>query len=128
MAMSIANQVVLDPLLADKFNVTRRAESVGANGRTVVTPTTTNNVVGVVTMYEDIELLRQEFPEIQFATRVISIVSKFKLQTAVQGYQPDYVTWRGDTYAVKRVSPYPQFGAGFYETVATSIDLTDAPI
>lgn len=128
MAIDIASDVILDPLLAERVNVTRRAESVDGNGRSQVTPTTTPNVVGVVTMYEDIELMRQEFPEMQFATRVISFISKFRTQAAVIGFQPDLITWRGDQYVVRKVSPYPQFGAGFYEAVASSIDRMDVAI
>jgi len=126
--IDIASQVVLDPLLAERVTVTRRAEVANAKGRSQVTPTVTPNVVGVVTMYENIELMRQEFPEMQFATRVISFISKFRVQTAVAGYQPDLITWRGDQYVVRKVSPYPQFGAGFYESVASSIDRMDAAI
>jgi hypothetical protein len=128
MAMGIARQVVLDPLFAEKFSIIRRAETVNAQGRTVITPVTTINNVGVVTMNEDIENIRNAFPEMEFATRVISVVTRKKLQAAVTGYQPDLVAWRGDNYLVQRVSPYPQFGDGFYEAICTSIDLVDAPI
>jgi hypothetical protein len=128
MAMGIARQVVLDPYFAEKFNIVRRAETVNAQGRTVVTPITTVNNVGVITMNEDIENIRIAFPEMEFATRVISVVTKKKLQAAVTGYQPDLVVWRGDNYLVQRVSPYPQFGSGFYEAICTSVDFMDAPI
>jgi hypothetical protein len=128
MAMSIANQVVLDPYLADKFTVTRRAEVVNlANGRSSTNDTVTPNVVGVVTMAEDESLLREQFPEYQYATRILSIVTKFRMQTAVEGYQPDKVTWRGDDYIVIRIDPYPQYG-NLYEAIVSSIDKTDAPI
>lgn len=128
MAMSIASQVVLDPYLADKFKVVRRAEVVSDRGRSSTNDQTFANVVGVVCMSEDAEVMRQEFPEMQFSTRVISIVSKFKIQTAVAGYQPDLVVWRGDSYLVRKVSPYPQFGPGFYQSTCSSIDRQDAPI
>ncbi len=128
MSIDIASDVVLDPLLAERVSIIRRAEAMDAHGRSQVTPTTTPNVVGVVTMYEDIELMRQEFPEMQFATRVISFISKFRTQSATVGFQPDLIAWRGDNYVVKRVSPYPQFGAGFYEAVAMSIDRMEAAI
>jgi hypothetical protein len=129
MGMSIASQVVLDPLLADKFSRVRRQETVSeVNGRSTVNTIQTDNLVGVVTMNRDIETIRQEFPEVQFSTRVINVVTKANLQAAVAGYQPDLVIWRGDNYVVLQVSPYPQYGSGFYEAVATSIDLADQPI
>jgi hypothetical protein len=128
MAMTIAPQVVLDPLLAEKFNIVRRAETVDAHGRTVVTPTTTANNIGVIAMNDDIENIRNAFPEMEYATRVIIVVTKKQLRAAVAGYQPDLVVWRGDNYLVRRVSPYPQFGDGFYEAICTSIDFVDAVI
>jgi hypothetical protein len=126
MALEIAQQVVLDPLIADVFNVIRRPVAVGTNGR-VSNPAnvTTVNVPGVVTMYSDAEVIREQFPEIEYATRIISVVCKFMLQTAVSGYQPDLLVWRGDSYLIQKVSPYPQFGSGFYEAVCSSIDLND---
>ena len=126
MAMEIGMDVVLDPLISDKFNIVRRVETVGSTGRSTTTNTTTNNICGVIDMYSDRELIREQFPEMQYATNVISVICKKKLQTAVTGYQPDNVIWRGDTYVVQKCSPYPQFGSGFYQAVCSSIDLTDA--
>jgi hypothetical protein len=128
MGMEIGNYLLFDPLFTERFSLIRRLEVVGLNGRTVVTEIPTDNVVGVITMNDDNEVIRQEFPEIEYATRVISIVTKTKILTASKGYQPDYVVWRGDTYLARRVSPYPQFGSGFYQVVASSINLTDLPI
>ena len=127
MAMELAMDVVLDPLISDKFNIIRRTETVSSvNGRSSTTNVTTNNVCGVVDMFSDRELIREQFPEMQYATNVISIVCKKKLQTAVTGFQPDLVVWRGDNYVVQKCSPYPQFGSGFYQATCSSIDLTDA--
>ena len=128
MAMTIAPQVVLDPLLVEKFNIVRRAETVDAHGRTVVTPTTATGNQGVIAMNNDIETIRNAFPEMEFATRVINIVTRKQLLAVVSGYQPDLVVWRGDNYLVRRVSPYPQFGDGFYEAICTSIDFVDVII
>jgi len=129
MGMSIASQVVLDPLLADKFSRVRRAETISVvTGRSSVASVQTDNLIGVVTMYKDIETIRTEFPEVQFSTRVINVVTKANLQAAIAGYQPDLVIWRGDNFIVLQVSPYPQYGSGFYEAVCMSIDLADAAI
>ncbi len=128
MPMEIASHVVFDPLLASRFDIIKRVDMRDENGRTVVAQTQQNNIVGVICMNDDIELLREEFPEVQYTTRVISVVSAKKLQTAAKGWQPDIVVWLGDNYLVRRVSPYPQFGRGFYEAVCSSIDLKDAPI
>jgi hypothetical protein len=129
MGMEIAVDVVFDPLLVDmkKFSVQRRTETVGTNGRSTLAVQTFNNLVGVIDMFSDRELIRDRFPEMQYATNVITVICRFALQTEVTGDQPDIVVWRGDNYVVKKVSPYPQFGAGFYQGVCASVDATDVP-
>lgn len=133
MAFDLALDTVFDPLLNDSFSRVRRLESRNAQGRSQVVSTTTPNLNGVVTMNEDIEDIRNEFPEVQYATRVISVVTAANFQAAVkdaqgQSYQPDLIVWRGDNYVVLRVSPYPQFGIGWHQVVAMSIDKVDAQI
>ncbi len=128
MAMDLALDALFDPLLNDTFSRVRRAATTGPLGRVQVTPTTTQGLYGVVTMYTDIEDIRAEFPEMRYDTRVISVVTKNQLQAAVTGFQPDQVLWRGDTYVVLRISPYPQFGLGWYQAVCMSVDQTDAQI
>jgi hypothetical protein len=133
MAFDLALDTVFDPLLNDTFSRVRRLEARDAHGRSQVTPTQTDGLTGVVTMNEDIEDIRNEFPEVQYATRVISVVTNQNFQAAVKdaqgnSYQPDLVVWRGDNYVVLRVSPYPQFGIGWHQVVAMSIDKVDALI
>jgi len=128
MPLDIASDCVLDPMLADTFNVIRRMETVGANGRSTTQNQTFKRIVGVVNMSSDAEVVRQQFPEMEFSTRVISVVCKFRLQTAVQNYQPDIVVWRGNNYLVQQIALYPQYGAGFYEATCTSMDTADAAI
>ena len=70
----------------------------------------------------------KRYPELQMLERVLSIVTKTRLQSAVNGAQPDIIIWRGDNYVVKALDPYPQYGQGFYQAIAASIDLMDAAI
>lgn len=133
MAFDLALDTVFDPLLNDSFSRVRRAESRDAHGRSQVTPTTTPNLNGVVTMNQDIEDIRNEFPEVQYATRVINVVTHANFQAAVKdaqgiSYQPDLIVWRGDNYVVLRVSPYPQFGIGWWQVTAMSVDKVDVQI
>lgn len=117
--------VVTDPMLADSFSVTRRQETIGATGRSTVTPTVFNNLVGVVTQGEPSTLQRAD--DSQQVPRVISIVTKFAARGAVTGYQPDLITWNGQDYLVTNCLPYNRFGAGFYEVIAASENAMDPP-
>jgi hypothetical protein len=110
-----------DPMLADRFNVIRRLDVVGANGRT--TPTVDEvftDVVGVVTQQDPADLLRRE--DGQAVPRSIFVASMFEIRGSsvsdgVQ-YQPDLIEWDGSKYVVRQVFPYSRFGGGTFEVVA----------
>lgn len=125
-AMEIGLDILFDPLIVDRFNILRRQETVGSNGRSTTTTTTIPNCCGTVNMFSDREVIREKFPEMEYATNIIVVIAARKLQTEVTGFQPDIVQWRSDNYLVKKVSPYPQFGIGFYQSVCASVDFTDS--
>jgi len=114
---------LFDPMSSDLFTVQRRTEKVNTQGRSTLSVKSTPNVVGVVTMASGKDLER--LPEMEVFERAISVVTAFKLQGETTGRQPDLVLWRGGTYVVKAIDPYPQFGQGLYEAICTSMDLTD---
>ena len=125
MATLDVSDVLLCPEFTDNFVIERSVESVSANGR--LTPSTTSiPSFGVVCMANTSDLARH--PELQMIERVLSIVTKTRLQSAVSRAQPDIIIWRGDNYVVKAVDPYPQYGQGFYQVLAASIDLMDQGI
>lgn len=132
--------VVGDPMLADVFNVTRRTDVVGANGRT--TPTAAEQfaaVVGVVTQQSPADLLRRD--DSQVVPRRIFVASRFAFRNASRSqdgaaqYQPDQILWpvnrdgtpaAGATlYTVEQVYPYSRYGAGIYECVAAAQQAVD---
>lgn len=123
------SRVLLSVMLADKVVVIRRRQVIGTNGRVSVSKLTIPRVVGTVTMAGPDDLDRLD--DHQRLGRVISFVSKFKLQgPALTGRtlaQPDLIIWRGDQFVVATVDPYPQFGSGFTQTLATSLDSVDQP-
>jgi hypothetical protein len=114
-----------DPMLADVFDVTRRAETVNSKGRTTVTNEFFTSVVGVVTQQSPADLMRA--PEGQIVPRRIMVCTQFALRGAVVGYQPDLITWNGTQYLVTEVLPYSRFGEGTYEVVAESQQAQDVP-
>lgn len=126
MALLDVTQILTDPDLVDIFDVIRRQETVDNTGTSVVTPTTFSRVIGVVTSIGPSSLDRSE--NYQTFTRSISVVTKFPLRGETTGYQPDIVYWRGDSFVVKAIDPYPQFGPGFWQAECTSMDKTDAAL
>lgn len=119
------HDLLLDPELADTFNVVRRAETVDNFGEASVTETPYSNVIGVLrpTRPDDLQIL----PEGQRMGRHVTIVTNFRLQGPAPGYQPDEVQWGGDTFLVKEVLPYTRFGRGFIKAIAGSVDVIDQP-
>jgi hypothetical protein len=117
--------MTFDPMLADGFVVTRRVETVGANGRSTVTPTVIPNLIGVITQESPDELMRNT--DLQNVPRKIFGASVFAVRNAVSGQQPDIVTWNGSDYVVKEVLPYSRFGAGTYEWIAETQQAIDVP-
>lgn len=123
------DDVLLDPMFTSEFNVVRREERIDAHGRSAVVPTLIPSVYATMCESSGNDLLR--LPEDQRMGRNYSLVSQFKFRgpAEVQGtnWQPDVVLWNGDTFVVKHVSPYTQYGAGFTQTIIGSMDSVDTP-
>lgn len=125
--------VTRDPMLADAFDVLRRQDVVGSNGRTVPTVVESfYDVVGVVTQQDAGMLMRKE--EGQIIPRRIFVATQFALRGASRdgpplpdGFQPDLVVWNGTTYVVVDVMSYQRFGAGVTQATAESMAAVDVP-
>lgn len=114
---------LLDPLIADTFTVTRRAQSTDpTTGRVVITTTQLGPFMGTVVPAARLEMGTDE----QHAPKRISVTSSFALQGVVAGYFPDQVIWAGDVYKVVEVENYQRFGTGFTQATCESIDSQDA--
>lgn len=114
-----------DPLLSDTFSLTRRAETIGDNGRVTVVTTVFNDLHGVVTQQDPASIMKQQ--EGQYVPRSIFVATRFRARNASVGYQPDVITWAGEEYFVKQVLPYSRYGAGFCEIIASTQAATDQP-
>ena len=117
--------VVSDPMLADCFDVTRNAETIDSKGRVVKTTESFPGQTGVVTQQDPSDLMRRD--DGQLVPRSIFVASMFGFRGAVNGNQPDVITWNRTDYLVKQVYPYSRFGAGIYECVAVSTLAQDVP-
>lgn len=125
MATLDVSDVLLCPEFTDNYVIQRNVETLSDMGRSIITPTKIKSF-GVVTMASGRDL--QRLPDYEVLERVIKITTKTRLQSEAKNVQPDIIIWRGDSYVVKDIKLYPQFGQGFYSVLAASIDLTDRAI
>lgn len=117
MPMLDVSEVLFDPDMADTFDVKRRTEVVGQNGRTTVVDTLHPRIVGVILPETPSELIRRD--DGQMTTHKMTIISMFRLRAAAEGNQPDHIVYGGAVYTVTSVMPLSRFGKGFTEAVAT---------
>jgi len=111
-------------MLADTFDVKRRADVVGSNGRT--TPTQ-NQILkcqrGVVTPQDPGDLIRND--DGQMVPRKIFVATTTQILQSSAGQQPDLILWNSLTYVVTSVQPFSRFGEGTYQVMAESMTSTD---
>ncbi len=104
--------MVLDPRLADTFDVRRRTQAGGANGRVYAVPDEVyTDQVGVVTQQDPAAIVRSEDGAVM--PRMISIATQFQFVALGPNQQPDEVLWNGALYTVTESLPYSRFGEGF---------------
>ena len=123
------SRAIRNPMFADSFQVKRRKQTIGSNGRTVVSATILSKR-GVVCATNPADLERLD--DNQRMGRHLSIVTEFRLfgpakDSSSQQYQPDIIVWRGDNYIVQSLEPYTSYGPGFVEAIVGSIDSIDFP-
>jgi galactose-6-phosphate isomerase len=109
--------VLDDPDFNDFFSVRRPALVATSGGTATETDQTFTQCVGVVTPASpaDVQLL----PEGSFQQGVISIITKFRLQSGKGvDFAPDIVYWHGTAYTVMSISDWSGFGVGFIQAVA----------
>jgi galactose-6-phosphate isomerase len=109
--------VLDDPDFNDFFSVRRPALVATSGGTAAETDQTFTQCVGVVTPASAADM--QLLPEGSFQQGVISIITKFRLQSGKGvDFGPDIVYWHGASYTVMHVGDWSGFGVGFVEAVA----------
>lgn len=120
------NPTLTNPRLLDFFTVTRQPEVVTDKGRTSVpAPQVFSKVSGIVTTASGNDLVRIQ--DMEYAGKAITIVTRFFLRTAVQGFQPDIVTWACNDFVVLTCDDYSRYGPGWTQTICGSRNMTDQP-
>jgi len=111
------SSVILDPDFLDMtLTVTRNAQTVGADGIGVITPTTTP-FFGVVTSLSGSVLHR--VAEGEHISDTITIHSQYRLIDGQAGYDADVVNWQGLQWTVTNVNDYSTYGRGFINATCT---------
>lgn len=118
------NEVMSDPDLATTFDVRRQQESVGLNGRVVITPTMFTGILGVITFADG--PIEQGADATQ-TPQVIVVATGFSLRDASFGFQPDVVIWQGTEYRVIAIKAHRHLGRGWTHARAASTRASDNP-
>lgn len=121
--------VLTSPYLVDFFNVTRRQEIIGQNGRNSFVALPFSNITGVVTPGKNNSLRREEDQQTQGKSLVIS--TRFMLRGASQdnsgAYQPDLVSWGGNSFVVNECRDNSRYGQGFIKAHCEMTDMISQP-
>lgn len=127
-----------DPFIAgEEFIVIRRRETINAYGERTSHPIQRLLAVGSIQPTGNNSLVREE--AYQTETKTIKVITDFLLrgptkdksqpQGATVTFDPDIVIWRGDSYVVKSIDDYSQYGIGMVQAECASVDYVDqAPL
>lgn len=115
--------VLSDPLISSTFDVYRRAETVGTNGRVTITETPFPGITGVVTPQDPAKITRSDASTI--VEHAIEVNASFVFRDASLGFQPDRIHWQGRDYYVDSLYPFSHIGAGHQRILAVSLKATD---
>lgn len=130
MPMLDVSSALTSPYLMDVFDVIRRFETVGSNGRSVITNITFHTIGGVVYPEGDNRLRRDA--ERQTQGKGIMVVTRFALRgssvdSTAQNYQPDFVVWHGNNFVLDEIKDYSAYGPGFVQAHGCMIDAVAQP-
>lgn len=121
------SDALLEPNFTDNnITVHRRTQIVNNYGETGSSTQIFKKVLAVVTTPGPNSLVRETDQE--NAGKIVTIISKFRFQTAATGRLPDIVLWHGNSYLVDKCDDYSSYGPGFVQTQATMTDYVPAPL
>jgi galactose-6-phosphate isomerase len=127
-------RVLFSSMLMDTFNVIRRPALVSEDGRVEQGPDLHirfESVPGVVQINGKLmangENATERPPQYGTGRKSLLICTTFRIFSQVDGFLPDLVEWRGDTFIVETLEDFTNYGAGFVQAYVTSWDLQDAP-
>jgi hypothetical protein len=107
--------ILTDPDFADRFSVARFTQTITLGGIASDSSIIYNNISGVVTANDDIDLIKM--PDGELLSGSITIITKFRLTNGSGTTDADVVTWHGRQYQVKTTGDWSGWGAGFIEAI-----------
>ncbi len=123
MPVSNASRVLRRPRFAQRVTVIRRSQTVGDDGRGVITETTLTPI-GVITAGSVQPLVQVE--DSTHARNNITVHCVERLLDPTAGHQPDIILYQGNRYVVTKTYDWSTYGAGFYAAEADLQDLVSA--
>ena len=114
------SDLLTDPDFVQSIVITRRAQSVDNTGRGVESDSTLT-IIGCVTIGPLDPMIFGT--DATYSRKSIAVHTRAQLYDATTGFSADLVTFEGNTYVVKQVYPWNQFGRGFYAAQCELQDL-----
>ena len=114
-------------MLNDRFDVVRRTEIVGRDGRVQrdTLPVTFPGVRGVVGPAAPNDMDRTS--DLDLSRSTLTAITTFRLQGPSPGKLPDHVMWHGNSYQVLAVNDYSAYGPGFVQATLQMVDAQAQP-
>jgi hypothetical protein len=133
--IDVSNLLTDTYIAGEQFSVYRRTEVVNQYGENLIGVMTYNNIIGQVAPHIPSHLIRE--PSFTAKDKYIQVITNWPLtggasiDISQNLYQPDLVYWKTNSYLVKALQDYSQYGAGFYvaqcEIYDWIVDLTKLP-
>ena len=108
--------VLLDPDFADTIKVYRQAVTTGEDG--FGTRSETKFCTSAVITPDRFATLQRQ-AEGSSVSETITVITKFRLISSMDGYDADEIVWNGKRYVVIAVGDCSRYGAGFIEASAS---------
>lgn len=113
MALIDVTELMVDPDFVNSFSIIRRVDTINSKGENILNETTVNNIIGSIQGAGKDTIRR--LPEDVQVSRVKTVYTKTLLQTDAAGKYADLIVIDSYRYAVINVTPWNNFGAGWYE-------------
>jgi hypothetical protein len=122
------SDILLDSAIAgEQFTIIRRMETVNNYGERT---SASHHIlaIGSITPTGENSLVREDGYQTQ--TKTIKVITGFLLRGPSnsqlgKSFDPDIIQWRGDSYVVKTLNDYSQYGGGMIEADCGGIDYID---
>lgn len=114
-----------DPDFAVCFKVLRRRETVSQEDGISRTEEEEWDATGSIISIDPKKLVTD--PDSRSTYKAIQISTIFRLRSAVDGYQPDVVVWKGERFTIFDLKDHTNWGGGWIKARALSMNASTKP-